>query len=142
MSYGSQTYGSATGESESLTGGLIPPAAATANVLLERVGRDATFYSASEPAENKYGRQSDTDVTYTKEAVAPAYRVYDSGNDRANEASVLGGNVDIDSPVIAFPLDISASEGWKLQFPDGKEYVLDEQVADRTHHEFRATLVT
>lgn len=92
--------------------------------------------------EDRYGKVNDTDKVFLDIGQGTAYRIYPSMEERASEASTLGGRIDTESPRIAFPRDTIAEEDDRVGFPDGRKFVLDERVPMETHYEFRATLVT
>lgn len=123
---------------------LFPGKQRLATVMLHRVGTDVEIKRADGTAtENKYGKVSDTDVSWSTVANEVAYRLYKYKDDFPNESRALGGRVNTDNPFIAFPRDTDAQEDDRVVFADdNKEYVLDELHARQTHYEFQSTLVT
>lgn len=109
------------------------------------------IYSVGEPVdilqpdntatENRYGKVSDTDRSFSKVDEEHARRIYETDNDEQSQQIVEGGRLDEDTPQIAMMHDTVADTGYHLRFPDGSEYELDREVPKDTHTQFRATLI-
>lgn len=92
--------------------------------------------------ENKYGKISDTDKSYTKIGETVVKLMYGSYDERRREDAVQGGNVRMETPRVAVPKDTIAQEDDLVEMPDGERYQLDAKVTRETHTEFKATLLT
>lgn len=121
--------------------GLVEKHRKLAHSTLNRVGETVELYEPTEPAENAYGKQSDTDRTFTKVGETVGLRVHESTSSVLEEAEAVGGMVDAETPKIAVPYDAAASEHWRIQFKDGRKYYLTTELPDRVAKVFRSRLV-
>lgn len=125
-----------------MTGRLFSGNARTATVLIDRVGVRADVYEPDGTAtENKYGKFSDTDITYTKRSEEVLHRSFPDDDMRQRERSVSGGTVDMSSPNILASNDVVLQEDWHVEFPDGERYRLIEEMEFPTHQEWRVELI-
>lgn len=114
----------------------------TASVLINRAGTPVDILRPDSPPENKYGKVSDSDVTYSQVASSVCRRIYPTDDERPREARTIGGRIDTEEPRLAFPKNTNVQEGDRVQFQDdGKQYQIDEHIPRETHDEYRATLV-
>lgn len=121
---------------------MLPNKERLARVMIYRTGHDVEIMRADGTAtENKYGKVSDTDVSYTKVADETARRMYNRRDREPSEGGVDGGRINTDSPRIAMFKDTAAQEDDRLVFETGEEYVLDEAIERDTHTEFRVSLI-
>lgn len=110
--------------------------------ILYRVGKEVDIARPDNVAtENRYGKLSDQDRSYSDVDTEYARRMYNSGGQRDSQQLVQGGRLDQDTPRIAFMYDTVAQEGDRATFPSGQTYSLDKRIDRDTHVEFRATLI-
>lgn len=122
---------------------LFPGKARLAHLMFRRTGSPVEIHRADGNAtENKYGKISDVDQTYSKVADEYAKRMYGSYGERSREGSVEGGRVSEENARVAMMRDTEAQVDDHVIFPDGSEYALDARVPRETHYEFKTTLVT
>lgn len=125
-----------------MTNGLFQPRNRLIRVILNRVGVPADIEQPSSPPDNKYGKVSDVDVTYSTVATEDAYRTYGSYEERPRSMPEIGGDADMDTPRVVLKRETAAEEDYRVTFTDdGKVYHLDEKIPRETHTEFRATVV-
>jgi len=126
-----------------MTGPLLGGNRTTVSAIIYRTGNEATIRRPDGNAtENRYGKVTDTDVTYSAQATERFRRIYQTESEPGSEQFVAGGRVSDEEPGIAARYNTVAQEGDRLLFEDGNEYTLDSRVDRDTHVEFRTTLVT
>lgn len=126
-----------------------------ARLGLNRVGREITiFRSDGNATENKYNKITDGDKTWSQVAVETGRLTYQSMSERATEASVMGGRVDTEQPLIMLRDDTEAREGDRIvfegfgdglfgddTFDNSKSFTLDERVPMDVFILYKAGLV-
>lgn len=126
-----------------MTGELFDGKADLAEIAFRRSGDIANVLREDGTAtENKYGKVSDTDKSYSKVGETVAKLMYGSYDERRREDSVQGGKVRMETPRVAVPKDSIAQEDDLVEMPDGERFQLDAKVTRETHNEFKATLLT
>lgn len=110
--------------------------------IIYRTGNEVTIKRDDGTAsENRYGKVSDNDRTFSTVDTEYARRLYNSRGNRDSQQIVEGGRLDEDTPRIAFKHDTAAQENDHVTFPSGQTYSLDKKSQRDTHTEFRATLL-
>lgn len=114
-----------------------------AATIIYRTGDPVSITRADGTATtNQYGKVTDGDRQFITEGDEHARRIYAQEGDKPSDELVQGGRLDRDRPNIAFKYDTEAQEGDRIEFPDGKTYVLDERMNRDAYVMFRSTLLT
>lgn len=125
-----------------MNGALFGAKRTEAAAVIYRVGSEVQILRADQQAtENRYGKVSDTDRTFSQVATEHARRMYESRGDEPQQQLVTGGRLDQETPIVAFKHDTEAEEGDRVEFPDGTQYSLDRRVPKDTHVEYRTTMI-
>lgn len=114
----------------------------TGTIVIARSGTTADILEPDGTAtENEYGKTESSEETFTKVAEEPARRVYNTRDDFPAKAYATGGRVDDDNPLVLLKKDTVADEGYRVSFPNGATYELDEELYFETHSEYRVTVI-
>lgn len=113
------------------------------SAIIDRFGNDADVRRPDGTAtKNKYGKVSDTDVTYSSVGTERVRVAYPDDNDHPAQAGVDGGRVSTDSPILVCKHDTIIQEGDRVHFShDGRTFSVEERREYDTHVTFTATLV-
>ena len=126
-----------------MTGPLLGGNRTTIATIIYRTGNEAAILRPDGSAtENRYGKTSDGDRTYSAQGTEKFRRIYPYERERGSQQQVSGGRLDDEDPQIIAHYDTIAQEGDRLRFPDGQEYNLDSRASRDTHVKFQTTLVT
>lgn len=91
--------------------------------------------------ENRYGKVSDTDQTYSVETQEYFHRIYEEASMRESESQVQGGRINEDDARLASFYNTVAEEGDRVEFPDGTKFALDRRMDFDTHTEWQVTII-
>jgi len=124
-------------------GRLLPTQRKKLEVLITRAGDNVDILRPDGTAtENQFGKVDDGDVTRSKVGSAWSKRIYSTNDERPDKRLTAGGRRREDNPVLMFPHGTDVQEDDHIEFPDGDVYMIQNQLRNDTHAEYRVENVT
>jgi hypothetical protein len=118
---------------------ILPAQRRQARLAIHRLGASCTIREPDDGTVNGYGKK-DGSESWSAVATEKVVRTY-TRSSAPSQARISGGRYRTESPVLVFRDDSAVEEGFRVTFPDGREYEVDALTPYPSHSEATTTVV-